>query len=166
MPDHIALCGICGEPMPENEEMFKYHGYSGNCPKPPLKKLTPTPLQSDSTAAIRNAVIDECQGKLYRMSVLYENITANKAIKDCINYIEALKSTATDYVVISREEFEAVLSSLNVLAKIPLEDFGEPLTRPETPLMGWNKYKIYVSDVHGARAALSKLQAVTGGGQE
>lgn len=30
------LCGICGEPMPEGEEMFKYHGYSCDCPKPPL----------------------------------------------------------------------------------------------------------------------------------
>ena len=31
-------CELCGEPMPEGEEMFKYHGYSGNCPKPPLPK--------------------------------------------------------------------------------------------------------------------------------
>lgn len=25
-------CGLCGEPMPDGEEMFKYHGYSGPCP--------------------------------------------------------------------------------------------------------------------------------------
>lgn len=31
-------CALCGEPMPPGEEMFKYHGYSGNCPKPPLPK--------------------------------------------------------------------------------------------------------------------------------
>lgn len=24
--------------MPAGEEMFKFHGYSGNCPKPPLPK--------------------------------------------------------------------------------------------------------------------------------
>lgn len=35
-----ATCGICGEPMPAGEEMFKVHGYSGPCPKPPLKKPT------------------------------------------------------------------------------------------------------------------------------
>ena len=29
-------CNICGEPMPEGETMFMYHGYSGPCPKPPL----------------------------------------------------------------------------------------------------------------------------------
>lgn len=31
-------CEICGEPMPEGETMFKFHGYSGSCPKPPLPK--------------------------------------------------------------------------------------------------------------------------------
>lgn len=34
-------CQLCGEPMPQGEEMFNYHGYSGPCPKPPLPK-TPT----------------------------------------------------------------------------------------------------------------------------
>lgn len=34
----IALCKICGEPMPPGEEMFNYHGFSGDCPKPPLPK--------------------------------------------------------------------------------------------------------------------------------
>lgn len=32
----IAKCEMCGEPMPEGETMFKFHGYSGPCPKPPL----------------------------------------------------------------------------------------------------------------------------------
>lgn len=27
------LCDLCGEPMPPGEEMFRYHGYSGPCPK-------------------------------------------------------------------------------------------------------------------------------------
>lgn len=31
-------CELCGEPLPVGEEMFKYHGYSGPCPKPPLQK--------------------------------------------------------------------------------------------------------------------------------
>lgn len=31
-------CELCGELMPEGEEMFKFHGYSGPCPKPPLPK--------------------------------------------------------------------------------------------------------------------------------
>lgn len=32
----IARCELCGEPMPAGEEMFKFHGYSGDCPKPAL----------------------------------------------------------------------------------------------------------------------------------
>ena len=28
-------CGLCGEPMPPGEEMFKYHGHSGPCPESP-----------------------------------------------------------------------------------------------------------------------------------
>lgn len=32
----MSTCELCGEPMPAGEEMFKYHGYSGPCPKPPL----------------------------------------------------------------------------------------------------------------------------------
>ena len=31
-------CELCGEPMPAGEEMFKLHGYSGPCPKPPLPR--------------------------------------------------------------------------------------------------------------------------------
>ncbi len=33
-------CEICGEPMPKGEEMFKLHGYSGPCPRPPLQRET------------------------------------------------------------------------------------------------------------------------------
>lgn len=35
-----GVCQLCGEPMPEGERMFKFHGYSGPCPKPPLPKPT------------------------------------------------------------------------------------------------------------------------------
>lgn len=37
----IPRCSICGEPMPEDQRMFKFHGADGNgCPKPPLVKRT------------------------------------------------------------------------------------------------------------------------------
>lgn len=36
------FCRLCGEPMPKGEEMFMYHGYSGVCPKPPLKSKPAT----------------------------------------------------------------------------------------------------------------------------
>ena len=34
-------CELCGEPMPLGETMFKFHGYSGPCPKPPLPASPP-----------------------------------------------------------------------------------------------------------------------------
>ena len=34
----MSKCELCGEPMPTGEEVFKYHGYSGPCPKPPLPR--------------------------------------------------------------------------------------------------------------------------------
>jgi hypothetical protein len=27
------ICQLCGKPMPKGEEMFNFHGYSGNCPE-------------------------------------------------------------------------------------------------------------------------------------
>ena len=41
-------CELCGEPMPAGEEMFKFHGFSGPCPKPPLSKPEPTNLPDDT----------------------------------------------------------------------------------------------------------------------
>lgn len=38
MDSEKALCSLCGEPMPPGEQMFKFHGSSGPCPKPPLPK--------------------------------------------------------------------------------------------------------------------------------
>jgi hypothetical protein len=39
-----ALCELCGDSMPPGEDMFKFHGYSGPCPKPPLVK-NKTPIK-------------------------------------------------------------------------------------------------------------------------
>lgn len=41
----VAKCVMCGEPMPEGEEMFQYHGYSGPCPKPPLPSTANTVIR-------------------------------------------------------------------------------------------------------------------------
>lgn len=48
------VCGICGEPMPAGQEMFKYHGYDGNpCPKSPLPK--PPSVEAQLLAALKLA---------------------------------------------------------------------------------------------------------------
>jgi hypothetical protein len=55
-----AKCKLCGESMPPGEEMFKYHGYSGPCPAPPLaeepRKPMPTPNESDLNSPIFEAI--------------------------------------------------------------------------------------------------------------
>ena len=38
-------CELCGEPMPPGEQMFKFHGYSGPCPKPPLPQPPSVPRE-------------------------------------------------------------------------------------------------------------------------
>jgi hypothetical protein len=38
-----AMCELCHQPMPEGEEMFRYHGYSGPCPAKPSADSTGTP---------------------------------------------------------------------------------------------------------------------------
>ena len=43
--EKTVKCEICGEPMPSGEEMFKYHGYSGPCPKSPIPKIPNEPLR-------------------------------------------------------------------------------------------------------------------------
>jgi len=45
----IATCKLCGHLMPTNEEMFDYHGFSGPCPKSPLKKVQLDPSGEPKT---------------------------------------------------------------------------------------------------------------------
>ena len=47
-----AVCQLCGEPMPDGEEMFYYHGYSGPCPGPPLPPEPKPPTAEEQTAKL------------------------------------------------------------------------------------------------------------------
>ena len=71
-----ATCAICGEPMPPGEEMFKYHGYSGPCPAPPLPRPT-SPLADKLRArwlSESSAVIDG-DGGVYHGQLMGEAST-------------------------------------------------------------------------------------------
>ena len=62
MSDPTGKCEICGEPMPAGEEMFKYHGFSGDCPKPPLPRpVKPTYEQLQATIEQQAAKIAELE---------------------------------------------------------------------------------------------------------
>ena len=56
MNEHESKCELCGEPMPQGEEMFKLHGYSGPCPKPPLPKTKSS--FDEAVAMLEQAVIE------------------------------------------------------------------------------------------------------------
>lgn len=77
--DDKALCAICGEPMPAGETMFKYHGYSGPCPKPPLLKppapMTPDEAFTAGALAMKEAAIQSCEGR--KDSVLFRGMSSD-----------------------------------------------------------------------------------------
>lgn len=52
-------CQICGEPMPPGEDMFKFHGYSGPCPKPPLPKVRPAWIDAAAKECAERVLVGE-----------------------------------------------------------------------------------------------------------
>lgn len=52
-------CQICGEPMPEGEEMFNFHGYSGPCPKPPLPRSRPAWIDAAAKECADRVLVGE-----------------------------------------------------------------------------------------------------------
>ena len=87
-------CELCGEPMPEGEEMFKFHGYSGKCPKPPLN--SPAPLSDWQKMEQQLA---DCQKQLdYHKETIQEWVKANdkreKQIVKLRYYIRGIQAVA------------------------------------------------------------------------
>lgn len=84
---NLPRCELCGEPMPEGETMFKVHGFSGPCPKPPL----PRAAAIDWQASHRRALV--------RIAKLEE------ALRDLIDAATDLDITSYDYnAVLARAE--------------------------------------------------------------
>jgi hypothetical protein len=57
MTEEKVTCTLCGEPMPEGEQMFNYHGYSGPCPKPPLPRKKTLQEAANEAMGMINEVI-------------------------------------------------------------------------------------------------------------
>lgn len=69
------LCEICGEPMPENEVGFRYHGYSGPCPKPPTPQQSPiTGLINDIAAAYLGMYADPARDPMEQCTSTIDGI--------------------------------------------------------------------------------------------
>lgn len=60
-----ALCKMCGQKMPDGEEMFNYHGYSCDCPKIEAATETnggigkETTIDETTIELVKDGVIDE-----------------------------------------------------------------------------------------------------------
>lgn len=86
-----ACCELCGELLPKGEQMFKRHGYSSDCPKPPKVKIEEIKsseevielqkLAKDSDIKIKEleTVIDKARTKLdkFAKQVCYCNSCPN-----------------------------------------------------------------------------------------
>lgn len=68
MSTYQPVCDLCGEPMPLGEEMFKYHGYSGPCPKPPKQKPAPAEAQEAVEARLERIRVRWSQAGLTSFS--------------------------------------------------------------------------------------------------
>jgi hypothetical protein len=71
MSEPTGKCEVCGEPMPAGEEMFKYHGYSGDCPKPPLPRpVKPTYEQLEQQLARMVEILKDAEQALIQARTL------------------------------------------------------------------------------------------------
>lgn len=108
-------CGICGEPMPPGEEMFKFHGYSGSCPKPPLG-LKDT-LQSRLRVAWErlNPLIEDPVGVMKASALLAEAaaaIDAYEAERAAYSAATAKDAVPDGMVLVPREPTEEIKEAM------------------------------------------------------
>ena len=159
MSKEKALCGLCGEPMPENEQMFKYHGYSGDCPKPPL-------LKTDTSAPCnRDAVIEECIAKVQKVGNFenhkFDDLTDNFGKprfyfqRDILHELKALKAsppvpdpTGEQTEIVDFYEIKRLLTHAEHLA-LNCAEFEE----------GMKELRHLYGFVNDCRACLAKLDA-------
>jgi hypothetical protein len=62
MSDAKPKCELCGHPMPDGEEMFKIHGYSCECPGPPVHTPELPELTDEERAALESCDMTEILG--------------------------------------------------------------------------------------------------------
>lgn len=112
MQNEAVLCELCGEAMPPGETTFKYHGYSGPCPKPHIEK----PKEPDWKWEYENLckfatqyeeVRDECQAALAIMksrasqfeSTLLATIAERDEANEGLHEVRALVNANFENVV-------------------------------------------------------------------
>lgn len=67
----MTKCLLCGEPMPESEAMFNYHGFSGPCPKPVKPKDTAEQLADLIMDADAPKQLDDRRAENRRLKIAF-----------------------------------------------------------------------------------------------
>jgi len=100
----MITCSLCGEPMPAGEEMFKYHGYSGPCPKPALRPSR-EPAGGDAVIEIEL----ECR-EAWKLATYWRRIaTGCPCESEVAQQLEAIANDLTD--MISEEQERTLLGA-------------------------------------------------------
>jgi len=105
-------CQVCGEPMPAGEEMFKLHGYSGPCPKPPLPRIEQTRprMKKQPTSKPRYLTVKEAQARVKaRTGRRLPRSTAYRLVKT-----DLLGGKLGGKVLISASILETYLDTLDI----------------------------------------------------
>lgn len=119
-----AVCNVCGEPMPPGEEMFMYHGYSGDCPKPPLPKTDKLDWRKNIHDLVGQMFPDGIPGVIVNaMDAAYmAGIDSNfDSFKNRIELVESILEIIPDKVLSSNEDDMASLSDIKQEIKEWLE---------------------------------------------
>jgi len=138
-----GFCDICGEPMPNGEEMFKFHGYSGPCPQESgdAYKEAPLTLRAENEALraemqplrLYAALVEE-----YGLSAFPE-LAALRADNDALD--AKCDEYGTQYLAL-RAEVEALLFACErgrscitgLLHRTPVRDVAETLAEMDAAI--------------------------------
>lgn len=107
-----ANCELCGDPMPQGEEMFKLHGYSGPCPKPPLKAPVAAAVAAPTDAGAEGFLRDRIIDGILKRFVDIDGIQRGDltAIQNAVNL--ALDTFAPDFKDEAAEVFDIVREAM------------------------------------------------------
>jgi hypothetical protein len=110
------LCQLCGNPMPEGEESFVYHGYSGPCPpkaddavidlarrgsEPPQSPANPplsAPTNTDELVYIVGKTVRKWSTPAAQKNKPYQNRVENEAVADLAHLIVQKQIEELSYV--------------------------------------------------------------------
>lgn len=143
MSEETGICEVCGEPMDAGEEIFRYHGASGPCPKPPRPVDRDIPLVErlrlggPNAAEVSNVAANEIEKLRARLALFNEMREALENSSTALAAMIALQngdgpSAVSDgeRVAVKEAARSAFLDGKALLSKLSaMEGRDDPATR-------------------------------------